>query len=77
MIRIAISAAAFDALAATLPLGSVGYKSIPPDRRTDARMIPAAILTILQLRSEQHRDRPLRAGRATKVDWSVLRLHKP
>jgi hypothetical protein len=35
MIRIAISAAAFDALAATLPLGSVRYESIPPDRRTD------------------------------------------
>jgi hypothetical protein len=33
MVRIAISQAAFDAIAATLPLGSVGYENKTDERR--------------------------------------------
>jgi hypothetical protein len=33
MVRIAISQAAFEAIAKTLPLGSVGYEAEPNDRR--------------------------------------------
>jgi hypothetical protein len=33
MIRIAISQAAFDAIAAALSLGSVGYENVPSTRR--------------------------------------------
>ena len=35
MIRIAITRAAFDAIAATLPLGSVGYENTSTRRASD------------------------------------------
>ena len=37
MIRIAITAAAFDAITATLPLGSIGFERDPVDNRTNRR----------------------------------------
>ena len=36
MVRITISQAAFDAIAATLPLGSVGYENKTDERRERA-----------------------------------------
>jgi hypothetical protein len=49
MIRIAISQAAFDALAATLPLGSVGYENQTNER--GERLVWLAPTVIDRLRS--------------------------
>ena len=43
MIRIAITPAAFDAIAATLPLGSVGYEREPDEKGERRIWVGAAV----------------------------------
>ena len=43
MIRIAITPAAFDAIAATLPLGSVGYEREPDEKGERLIWVGAAV----------------------------------
>jgi hypothetical protein len=44
MIRIAITAKAFDAIAATLPLGSVGYEAQPNEKGERLVWLEAAVV---------------------------------
>jgi hypothetical protein len=44
MIRIAITKAAFDAIAATLPLGSMGYENATNERGERLIWLPRAVL---------------------------------
>lgn len=69
MVRIAISQAAFDAIAATMPLGSGGYEA--EGNETGERLIwlPAAVvdrLKALRGPSESYGDVILRLARGTK-----------
>ncbi len=48
MIRIAISQAAFEAIAATLPFGSVGYENAVDDKGNRLVWLPAAVVDRLK-----------------------------
>jgi hypothetical protein len=64
MIRIAISAAAFDAIARTMPFGSVNYETGVDDKDERHIWLPRAVVDRLR-----YLRRPVRASATLSCGW--------